>query len=317
MQKVKFSACLLIVLTILFFQVGTADAAPPQQEDAPITGTVQNVVVETDTNNVSTVLVTWLVNGETQTVRLSVDTAAYLTLILVDENGYPILDASGHPTADTTWAGWDIEMDPGMFIPDPVQPPTPPAEEEPQHPIGAKIAEFFSTLFNSVDYDVVMGSHTDGFGFGVITQALWMTEKLDGDATIFQTILDAKKSHDYSMVVLPDGSIPQNWGQLKKALLQGEDDSTLGDVVTNGNGHETAPGQGKGKDDDAERLKDKPEIAPGQTKDKDKDNGSVTAPGQNKDKDKDNNGTPKNPPGQDKDKNKDKEKDNNGNGKTK
>lgn len=311
MRTSKFLLSLLLGLAIIFFQVSAVYAAPVQ-DPLVITGTIQNVVIETNSaTQISTVVVTWVVNGEVQNIRLSVETAAGLTLILVDDQGKPVLDANGLPVANTSWIGYDVDIDPSLILPEePLPPVEPPVVDEPQHPVGSKIAAFFSSFFDDVNYELVMSSHSNGFGFGAITQALWMTEKLGGDATLFQTILDAKKSHDYSLVTLPDGSVPQNWGQLKKALLQGEDDNSLGDIVSNGNGHETAPGQGKDKDN-ANNLKDKPTTPPGQAKDK--DDNSVIPPGQSKDKNKENNGNTKTPPGQDKDKT----KDNNGNGKLK
>jgi len=106
---------------------------------------------------------------------------------------------------------------------------------------------------------VVNGYHEDGFGFGVIAQALWMSDNLGGDISAAGLILDAKKSGDYSSFVLPDGSHPTNWGQFKKALR--EKKNNLGVIVSgqadsptdeqgqqqNGNGHDKGKNNGKGK----------------------------------------------------------------------
>jgi len=315
MPTLKFLLSLFLGLTVVFAQVGAVYAAPPQQDGASLTGTVKDLVVEASPESgLPTVVITLLVDGEIQLVRVSVETAVDLGLIALDQEGNPILDEDGNPVVDDTLFETDIEIDPTTIIPEISEP------EEKQHPVGAKITELFSGMFD-VDYELVMSSHSNGFGFGVIAQASWMTETLGGDATLFQTILDAKKNHDYTGVALPDGVIPQNWGQLKNAVLPGEDNQNLGDVVSGGNdkpdnsgnenGHETTQGQSKDKDDDHNWWKDKPEMPPGQMKEKD-DNGNgnnpVTPPGQSKDKDKDkdNNGNSGNPPGQNKD------KDNNG-----
>jgi hypothetical protein len=179
-------------------------------------------------------------------------------------------------------------------------------------PVGSTLTDFFG------DYEIVTGTPSHSFGFGMIAQALWMTEKLHMDGTFFQTILDAKTSGDYSQVSLPEGTIPQNWGELKNAALKGEEENSLGDVVSSINNnkpdhpgkdqentHKTPPGQSKDKDDDHGWRKDEPEIPPGLAKDKENGNGNhpVTPPGQDKE-----NG---------KDKDKEKEKGNSGNGKPK
>jgi hypothetical protein len=110
-----------------------------------------------------------------------------------------------------------------------------------------------------------MDAHTNGNGFGIIAQALWLTRKLSGDKAnleLFTTILEVKKSGDYSSikwsdgspVTMPDGTSPANWGQFRKALM--EEKSNLGIVVSqklkdhNGNG-------GTGNNADADSNKDK------------------------------------------------------------
>src|SRR5512140_422396 len=88
MSKTKLLAGVLLVLAVLLAQVGTALAAPATQDTTPISGTIQSVTTETDTSNVTTVLVTFLPAGGTayQTVRLSLDTAVLLGLVSVDPN---------------------------------------------------------------------------------------------------------------------------------------------------------------------------------------------------------------------------------------
>jgi len=236
----KFLISVFLGLAVVFSQVGAAHAAPPQQDGTSLTGTVQSVVVETNPESgILTIVVKLLVNGGSQNVRLSVETAAGLGLVVVDDAGNPVLDEEGNPTVDHSIIETDLEIDPTIIIPDDT-----PLEEK-QHPVGAKITEFFSNLFD-VDYDMVMSSHSDGFGFGMIAQALWITQKLGGDATLFQTILDGRTSGDYSLVELPDGTIPQSWGQLRKAILLGDDWNSLGDITPGGVTETGIPGNGNG-----------------------------------------------------------------------
>lgn len=274
MPKLKLLISLSLVLAVFITQVGAVRAAH-QQDVSLITGTIQDVMVETNPESGSQIVVIiLLMNDKTQTVRISIETAFGLGLIVLDENG--------NQAVDDSMFGSILEIDPAVTIPTETSAP-----EEKQHPVGAKISEFFSNIFG-VDYELVMSARSNSFGFGVISQSLWITQKLGGDATLFQTILDAKKNHDYSEIALPFGAIPQNWGQFKKAVLHGEDDKNFGGVVSGSNGtrHETPLGQAKDKDGNG--------------------NNSVTPPGLGKDKD--NNEKAGDPPGQNKDKN------NNGNG---
>ncbi|MEO5887746.1 MAG: hypothetical protein ABIQ77_08790, partial [Anaerolineales bacterium] len=85
MFKTKLLASLLLAITVLFAQVGLAAAAPTAQDTILITGTIQSITTEIDANGVTTVIVTLLDDlGATQTVRLSVDTAAALGLVTLD-----------------------------------------------------------------------------------------------------------------------------------------------------------------------------------------------------------------------------------------
>jgi hypothetical protein len=288
MSKWKLLLSLILGLAVVFNQSGIVNAAPPFQDGTFIAGTIQNIVAQTDADTGDqTVVVTLLVNGESQSLRLSVETA--IGLFLIDEN----------LVVDDSMIDTDVEIDLSTVIPDET-----PVEEK-QHPVGAKIAEFFSGLID-VDYEMIMSSHSDGLGFGVITQALWMTQKLGGDDTLFQDILDAKLNNDdYSMITLPDGTFPQNWGQFKKAVLKGEDENSLGDVMSdkeenddalenlgnrkpenlgngygkpenpgNGNGQPENPGNGNGNRNE----NGKPSTPPGQDKNKNKQNNGIGKP---------------------------------------
>jgi hypothetical protein len=259
MLNTKLLASLLIVLAVLFGQVGHVAAAPQVQETTPITGTVQSITTETDANGVTTVLVTLLDDqGATQTVRLSVEAAVTLGLVTLD----PVTQ---EPVVDVTQVGQTVEIDPTTVIPEETT-------EESVHPIAWLLAQFFGE-----DAAVVDGYHEDGFGFGVIAQALWIsrnltgTEDAAGDASLAEDILIAKQNKDFEAFFeahpeyVIDGDVPSNWGQFKKALSDKK--NNLGVIVSGqedpSSSTETLPGQdhGKGKDKD----KDK-----GNGKDKDK-----------------------------------------------
>lgn len=264
MLNTKRLAGILLVVAVLFTQVGIVAAAPQVQETTPITGTIESITTEMDTNGETVVLVTLLDEaGATQTVRLSVETAVTLGLVTLDP-------ATMEPVVEETQVGQTVEIDPTTVIAE---------EEEAVHPIAAILASFFGQ-----DPSVVNDYHEDGFGFGVIAQAMWIAQGLNGDASTAGLILEAKETGDYSAFVLPDGSTPTNWGQFKKAAL-GKDKKNLGvivsghaeDVVTddettlqeNGQGN----GQGNGNSHDN-----------GNGKDKDKDNGNGKGKDKNKNK---------------------------------
>ena len=244
MFRTKLLTSILLAIAVLFAQVGMVAAAPTAQDTTPITGTIQSITTETDANGVTTVLVTLLDDlGATQTVRLSVGTAAALGLVTLD----PV---TSEPVINEMQVGQPVQIDPMTVIPDETT-------EEPVHPIAALLAAFFGE-----EASVVNDYHEDGFGFGVIAQAMWMSNNLNEDASLAGLILDAKKSGDYSEFILPDGSTPTNWGQFKKAVS--EKKNNLGIIISGNaeledtadpaaqkehqNGKDKDKGNGKGKD---------------------------------------------------------------------
>jgi hypothetical protein len=216
MFKARLLAGVLLV-AVLFAQVGTVFAAPVAQETTPITGTVVGLAKETDSNGVTTVLVTVQDDlGATQTYRISVETAVALGLATVDATTNEVtLKDLALETEPVT-----VTIDPATVIVD--EAPT----EEAVNPVAAILASFFG-----VDPSVVNQYHEDGYGFGVIAQALWIAKGLNADVTTAGLILEAKTTGDYSAFVLPDGSTPTNWGQFKKAAL-GKDKKNLGIIVS-------------------------------------------------------------------------------------
>lgn len=273
-MKIKILLSATLALIVLTAQVVSVSAAPALQDNTPLSGTVQEVTVETDASGVTTVQVTVLdeTTGTTQTVRLSVDDATSLGLVMDDGNGNFV------PT--DTAVGSSVTIEPTMVIVD--------QTTEQEHPVGSALSNFFSDLLG-VNYDTIMEYHSDGIGFGVIAQALWMTNRLGGDTETFSAILEAKQSGDYSAVTLPDGSKPTNWGQFKKAVMKNGDKAkeNLGAIMSgraesNSDTTTVAPNNGNGPDKNMDKSNN------GKGQDKDKSNN-----GKGKDKDKSNNGNNK------------------------
>lgn len=222
----KVLASLLLVLAVAFMQVGSA-AAAPQTQDGTVTinGTVTEIgQPETDENGVVTVLVTIETAEGPQTVRVSEQVAADLEV--------------GEQVVDLVVNSEDV---------------VPPEEV---HPVAAILADFFGE-----DPSVVNGYHEDGFGFGVIAQAMWMSQSISGDASSTGLILEAKKSGDYSAFTLPDGSTPTNWGQFKKALKDKDNKHNLG-VIVSGHADDDDNGQDKGNGKDKKDKKEKKNKKP-------------------------------------------------------
>lgn len=261
MLKTKFFATLLLVLTVLFAQVGSALAAPQAQDATPITGTLQAIEVQPGVNGGDPVVVVTVLDdaGATQTVSLSVAQAAELGLIETDDLGQPVLDPdTGLPTANDAQLGQPISLDlPDEFV-----------DEEPFNPVAGFLADFFGTTNADINQ-----MHEDGFGFGLIAQALWMTtdEAGNGDAALAADILLAKQNKDFETFFdnheeyreLVGDDVPTNWGQFKKALrekhenlgsiISGHAEGTLEESTTtqqngngNGNGHGNGNGNGNG-----------------------------------------------------------------------
>jgi hypothetical protein len=103
---------------------------------------------------------------------------------------------------------------------------------------------FFSGI-DGVDYDTIITAHEDGYGFGVIAQALWLTKGLEGNSDDLQAILDAKESGDYSYfsyLFSEDETVPTNWGQFRKAVMAGDKKQNLGTAMSAKDKDTTSPG---------------------------------------------------------------------------
>jgi len=224
MIKTKLLAGLLLVFMLLAAQVGMAAAAPLAQNGS-ITGTIQEITTETDANGVTTVLVTLEDDqGIIQTVRISDVTADELGLFDLTTQK-PVLTQIGQP----------VVINPTTLIPD--EEPT----QEAVHPIAGLLAAFFFPDDPDMA-SVVDVYHEDGFGFGVIAQALWMSKTITEtaeedatlkDATLAGCILQAKRDGTYDACFDFGGDpVPTNWGQFKKALRENKEKHNLGTIVS-------------------------------------------------------------------------------------
>lgn len=197
MNRNKLLLSTLFAIIFLAIQVIAVGAAPAMQETTPEIGSVESITLKTDPGTgVTTVIVVFIdETEEPQTVELSLEEAAELGLVIDDGTGIYVVNES-------------------MLS----------AEAEKEHPVGFALSEFFTNLLG-VDYESIMEYHDDGAGFGTIAQALWLTNALEGDTTVFSAIIEAKINNDYSAIVLPDGSTPTNWGQFRKAVMSDSDKS--------------------------------------------------------------------------------------------
>jgi hypothetical protein len=221
MKFLRAIITLCATFSLLTTAVGNAFAAAPLQQ-AVITGTISALSCNTDASTgVTTFLVALaLEDGSNRTVRINQETAVALELIYLNEDGSP--DCSEGALTETI--GWEVSIDESLVIPD---------ELEDKHPVGSVLATFFQDV---TDYDTIMAARENGFGFGVIAQTLWMVRKLEGGNDEVLAILEAKKSGDYSALGFEG---VKNWGQFRKAVLEGET-GNLGTVVSeigNGNGN--------------------------------------------------------------------------------
>lgn len=258
MFNTKLLAGALLIIAVLFAQVGNVAAAPQLQDGitTTITGTVTSIETQLDENGETIVVVTVENEAGTQTIILTAQEAADNLLFSLDTQ--ELLVAEGD----------DVEL---VVDPNDVAPVEEVTEED-VHPIAWILAEFFDE-----DASVVNEYHEDGFGFGVIAQAMWMsrnitgTEDQTGDASLAWDILQAKQEKDFQTFfdeheeyfVDLEGDVPTNWGQFRKSLL--EKKNNLGVIVSE---QEVQDDTTDSLNQDAANSQDH-----GSNKDKGKDNG--------------------------------------------
>ena len=260
MSTTKLITTFLLALAVLFAQVGTAAAAPQAQDVTTISGTIEKIEPGTDLEGNTVILVTLKDDlGNIQTLQFSLMDATTLELVTVDPNTNEI-------TVNESLYGTTGEFDPNLatIVEESV--------EESNHPISVLLAAFFDLDASEID-----GFHDDGFGFGVIAQALWVSQNLGGDTSLTGDILQAKQDKEFEAFFethpeyLADGETPPtNWGQFKKLLS--EKKNNLG-VVVSGKAEKTT--------DDTANAESLNTQDKGNDKSKEKSNN-----GKNKDKDK-------------------------------
>lgn len=259
-QKTKLSLSFILVLGVLLAQVGGAIAAPAPQNQTPVVGIVQGITLEADTITGVTLVMVDVVdsNQSLQTVRVSLETAI--------EQGFVVLNGDGKPGINNAALGKPIELDPTSIIP---------IRQETQHPVGSALATFFFEI-SGMDYETIMAAHQKGAGFGVIAQALWLTTKLGGNTDVFEALIHAQQTGDFSEFILEDGSTPENWGQLKKAILNRRLNHSVGEIMSNqdnngnGNGQDNS-NNGNGSQNSHGRGNDNGHGNNNNNRDKDKD----------------------------------------------
>lgn len=253
MNKTKIFIGLVLALSVLIGQVGSVLAAPAPPESDLLTGTVKSITLETDPNTGITTVIVQVTSTDqtTQTLRISQEIAIRVGLVALDGDGNLVINKSA--------LGKLIEIDPATVLPD---------QQEDRHPVGDALATFFSDV-PGLDYEAIMDEHDKGVGFGVIAQALWLTKEVKGDAEIFNALLQAKQDNNYTNLpfkfVDENGTpiIPKNWGQLRKAIMDGKQVDKPENAANQNNGNnknkdkdkkdkdkgnsENGKGNGKGK----------------------------------------------------------------------
>jgi hypothetical protein len=214
MARTKTLLGVVVALAVAFSQFSLAVAAP--QLD-PLVGTIDSVSEGTDINGDPIIIVTYTDTEavpQQHVVELSVEDAIALGLVTQDPltGDITILAVPGAQLDLTSVAE---EVDPcapgetGEGIVPEGTALTPEEGDDSGHPVGSSLCGFFAGSLG-LTYDQIMEWH-EGFGFGVIAQALWMAE-MTGMAP--EDILAAKGGEmDYSELGLPEGV--DNWGRLR------------------------------------------------------------------------------------------------------
>jgi hypothetical protein len=216
-RKMKFFVSLLLAVSILIVQTGGVFSASALQTSPALEGTIQSITLETYSTTGMTIVFVTVSNDDQffQTVHISEKTAKDLGLVMLDDDGKLIINDSA--------LGQQIEISPDLVLPD---------KDEERHPVANALATFFSDI-EDLDYDIIMLVHSDGIGFGLIAQALWLTSKLEGNAEVFQALLLARETGNYEDFTFQDGTTPKNWAELRKGLFDGKKVENLGSVMSN------------------------------------------------------------------------------------
>jgi len=239
-NKTIFGVFLALILAAV--QAASAGAAPLTQAST-LDGTIQSCSTATDplTSAIIVVCTVNLTAGGTQTVRLSAVNAQTLGLAVINPDGSVTITAA---------AGQTVSIDTTLLLPDPCVLPT-----GADQPVGAALTKFFCGSLG-LDYATIQAFQSQGMGYGVIAQACFMAQVLQGNGMLCEAILNAKKTGNYSGLTLPGGATVSNWGQLRKTVFAdgAKNAVNLGSIVSgrangsgNGNGHGNGHGHGNAK----------------------------------------------------------------------
>ena len=223
---------LILLVAIPVFQV-SAQTVDPE----PLSGIIQTITPITDPATGEVIIRVALRTDEgVQPLMLMLEDAVALGLVTVPTDVPPVV------TVAETMIGQTLTLDPALILE---------LGEMVTQPVAVKLGDFLSGILG-VDGAALMAFHEQGLGFGEIAQAGFMAMALNGDSSTFAGILDARKSGDYSAIILPDGSTASNWGQLRKAVFaDGKNLKNLGAVmsgrVEKENGKQNREDHGNGK----------------------------------------------------------------------
>lgn len=207
MIRKKIIALFVLIIVLTMLPLSSVMAAPLHQDPTPqpsavepIVGTIDQIVIQGDPASGTAIVVVTLTDadGVVQTVELTLDAATTLGLVITNPDGTVVVDEA--------MIGTEISIDPTLIIP------------VVDNKVANAIADFFATVFDT-DAATIMGYHEDGMGFGVIAQAGFMAAALNGDGATMEAILDAKQNGTFSELELPNGTVVNNWGELRKAVL--------------------------------------------------------------------------------------------------
>ncbi|HET9913399.1 MAG TPA: hypothetical protein VFQ13_16005 [Anaerolineales bacterium] len=254
MNKAKFFISLVLALSVLIGQVGGVLAAPISQASDLFAGIVKSITLEIDPHTgITTALIEVTSTDQgTQTLRIGQETAISIGLVALNGDGNLVINklALGKP----------VEIDPATVIPN---------QQESRHPLGNALTTFFSDV-PGVDYETIMASHDKGVSFGVIAQALWLTKQLGGDYEVFEKLLTARETGDYSDFDF-DGVTPKNWGQLRKAILDSKKVDKPGNPAADQNNGNSQNNKDKDKNKDRDKNKGNDKRNNGNRNDENKD----------------------------------------------
>lgn len=204
MDRIRYFLGVILICGLLIGRGEKVLAASASEDIPSISGVIESLLLETDpTTGVATVVISIMDQDQfVQEVRISQETALTLGLLVLNEDGKPLLNSRV--------VGEPIEIDPAIIIPE---------EEAPQHPVASAIATFFSNI-PGVSYETVIKARQAGNGYAAIAQALWLTARMGGNSDVFQKMMEARQTGDYSAFLRQDGTSPKNWGELRNAIVK-------------------------------------------------------------------------------------------------